>query len=59
MQPLKTFQCNYSNWGTWKQTISPRCFLKTKILKLFYKCTNKIQGSTTQPLKTLILFELT
>ena len=51
MQPLKIFQCNYSNWGTWKQTIPPCCSLKTKILKLFYKRTNKTQGSTTQPLK--------
>ena len=59
MQPLKTFQCNYSNCGTWKQSIPPRCFLKTKILKLFYNRTNKTQGSTMQPLKTLILFELT
>ena len=59
MQPLKTLQCDYWNWGTWKKTIPPHCFLQTKDSQVVLQTDNKIQGSTIQPLTTLKPFELT
>ena len=50
---------DYWNRGTWEKIIHHNIFWRQKILKFFCKWTNKIQGSSVQPLKTLKPFELT
>ena len=42
------YSAAYLNWGTWKKIVQSQ-----KILKFFGKQTNKIQGSSKQPLTTL------
>jgi len=56
----QSLQSDFSNWRIWKKIIHSQRFLKTKDSQVFFcKWTNKIQGSTMQPLKTLKLIELT
>jgi len=42
------YSVTYLNWGTWKKIVQSQ-----KILKFFGKQTNKIQGSSKQPMETL------
>ena len=56
-----TLECNYSNCMGHLREDCPitTIFWKHKIREFFWKRTNKIRGSTMQPLKTLKAFELT
>ena len=52
--------CDYLNWGTWEKIIESQHFFGNKrFWCCFCKRTNKIYGSTMQPLKILERFEPT